>query len=123
MAQYAVERQPRTAWYLCALGIAQHRAGKHEEAIQSLKRSIAVKEPWVGRGQNYATLALACHSLDRDAEARQWLSQTHTWLKDTNYNAAEWTFGYAASDFLGDWLCAQVLLREAEKLLADNPKP
>jgi tetratricopeptide (TPR) repeat protein len=122
-AQYAVEKQPRTAWYLYALGIAQHRVKKHEEAIRSLKRSIAVHETWVGRGQNYATLALACHSLGRDEEARQWLSQTHSWLKDTNYQAASWKFGYAATDYLSDWLCAQVLMREAEKLLASGEKP
>jgi len=120
-AQYAVEKQPGTPWYLYALGIAQHRVKKHDDAIRSLKRSIAVNETWVGRGQNYATLALACHSLGRDEEARQWLSQTHSWLKDTNYRAATWTFGYAATDYLGDWLCAQVLMREAEKQLSDGP--
>jgi tetratricopeptide (TPR) repeat protein len=119
-AQYAVEKQPRIAWYLYALGIAQHRAGKHEEAIQSLKRSLAVNENWVGRGQNYATLALACHSLNRDEEARQWLSQTRSWLNETNRSAASWTFGYAATSYLNDWLTALVLLREAEKLLAAN---
>jgi tetratricopeptide (TPR) repeat protein len=122
-AQYAVEKQTGPAWYLFALGIAQHRIGKHEEAIQSLTRSIAVNETWVGRGQNYATLALACHSLGRDDEAHQWLSQTRSWLKDTNYHAATWTFGYAATDYLSDWLCAQVLLREAEKRLAHDQKP
>ena len=105
-----------------SIGSVLSLQGKHEEAIQSLKRSIAVNETWVGRGQNYATLALACHSLGHEQEARQWLSQTRTWLKDTNYNAASWTFGYAASDYLSDWLCAQVLLREAEKLLADDQK-
>jgi serine/threonine protein kinase/Flp pilus assembly protein TadD len=118
-ASYAVEKQPRIAWYLCAQGIAQHRAGQHEEAIKSLNRSLAVNKTWVGRGQNYVTLALVCHSLGRDDEARQWLNQTRSWLKETNRTVAGWKFGFAASDFLGDWLCAQVLLREAESLVSD----
>jgi tetratricopeptide (TPR) repeat protein len=118
-ARYAVEKRPRIAWFLYAQGIAEHRAGQHEEAIGSLKRSLAVNKTWVGRGQNYATLALACHSLGRDQEARQWFKQTKSWLNETNRAVAGWKFGMAASDFLSDWLCAQVLLREAEKLLAE----
>jgi hypothetical protein len=123
MAALAVQQSPRTAWHLYALGIAQHRACQQDEAIQTLKRSLAVNETWVGRGQNYATLALACHSLGRDQEARQWLHQTRSWLNESNRNAASWKFGFAASDFLCDWLCAQVLLREAERLLADGQRP
>jgi serine/threonine protein kinase/tetratricopeptide (TPR) repeat protein len=116
-ANYAVEKQRRIAWFQFGLGIAQHRAGRHEEAISSLKRSLAVNETWVGRGQNFAALALAHHALGRDQEAGQWLKQTRSWLKATDRSAAGWPFGYAASDFLSDWLCAQVLLREAEKLI------
>jgi tetratricopeptide (TPR) repeat protein len=122
-ANYAVERQPRVAWYLYALGIAQHRSGQHEEAIQSLERSLTVNEAWVGRGQNYAALALAYHSLNRDEEARQWVDKTRLWLNESNRAAAGWKFGFAASDYLSDWLCAQVLLREAEKLLAESQSP
>ena len=118
-ARYAVEKQPRIAWFQFGLGIAQHRAGQHEEAIGSLKRSLAVNETWVGRGQNFATLALAHHKLGHDQEARRWLKQTRTWLNQTNRAAAGWPFGYAASDFLSDWLGAQVLLREAENLIAE----
>jgi hypothetical protein len=42
------------------------------------------------------------------------------WLNETNRAAAGWKFGFAATDYLSDWLCAQVLLREAEKLLAEG---
>jgi tetratricopeptide (TPR) repeat protein len=122
-ARRAVEKQPRVAWHLYALGIAEHRADQHEEAIQSLQRSLSVNKDWVGRGQNYATLALACHSLGRDSEARQWLSQTRSWLNEVNRTAATWKFGFASTDYLSDWLCGQVLLSEAEKLLANGRSP
>jgi hypothetical protein len=118
-ASHAVEKQPRIAWHLFGLGIAQHRVGRHDEAIRSLKRSLAVNETWVGRGQNFAGLALAHHALGHDQEARQWLKQTRAWLKGIDRSAAGWPFGYAASDFLSDWLCGQVLLQEAEKLIAE----
>jgi hypothetical protein len=36
---------------------------------------------------------------------------------------AENKFGFATSDYLSDWLSAQVLLLEAEKQLADSPSP
>jgi tetratricopeptide (TPR) repeat protein len=118
-AHYAIAKRPRVAWYWFALGLAQHRACQHAEAVQSLKRSLAVNKKWVGRGQNYATLALACHSLGQDQEARRWLNHTKLWLNETNRAVAGWKFGMAASDFLSDWLCAQVLLREAEKQMAE----
>jgi tetratricopeptide (TPR) repeat protein len=121
-ALYAVQQQPRPAWHVFALGIAQHRSGRHEEAIQSFQRSLTMNKDWVGRGQNYASLALACNSLGRDQEARQWLNETRSWLNEVNRNAAGWKFGFAASDFLGDWLIAQVLLREAETVLGDGDK-
>jgi tetratricopeptide (TPR) repeat protein len=121
-ASYSVAKQPRVAWHLYGLGIAQHRVGKCEEAIVSLQKSLAVNRDWVGRGQNYATLALACNSLGRQDEARQWLNQTRSWLKEVDRNAASWKFGFAASDYLSDWLCAQVLLREAESLVSDGDK-
>lgn len=119
-ARQAVTKQPRIAWYLYSLGIAQHRAGQDEEAIQTLKKSLEVHPAWVGRGQNYIGLALACHRLGRQEEARQWLDQTRSWLNETNRSISTLKFGYAASDYLSDWLCAQVLLAEAEKLVSDN---
>jgi tetratricopeptide (TPR) repeat protein len=119
-ARYAVEQRPRVAWYLFAQGIAQHRAGQHEEAIKSLNRSLDVNATWAGRGQNFAARALACHSLGRDENARQWLKKALLRLNEMNRAAAGWTFSYAASDFFGDWLCAQVLLREAEILVTGS---
>lgn len=44
MARRAVAKQPRIAWFLYALGMAQHRAGLHEQAIQTLKKSLEVRQ-------------------------------------------------------------------------------
>jgi serine/threonine protein kinase len=122
MAENSVRQRPRLAWYLFGLGLAQHRADQEEAAIQSLKRSLEVQPAWVGRGQNFATLALACHSLGREDEARQWLAKTQSWLRESNRNAANWRFGYAASDYMNDWLGAQILLAEAEKAVGGGSK-
>jgi tetratricopeptide (TPR) repeat protein len=123
LANNAVHQKPRVAWYLYALGIAQHRAGQHEEAIQTLNKSLDVHPVWAGRGQNQAGLAMACHALGRAGEAHDWLSKAQASLKDMDAAIDGNRFGYAASDYLSDWLTLNVLLREAEKLLADDQKP
>jgi serine/threonine protein kinase/Tfp pilus assembly protein PilF len=119
LARPAVANGPDVAWHLYALGAAEFRAGQTADAVQHLQKSLEVHPTWVGRGQNYAMLALACHRLGRLDEARQWLSRTRKWLEDTNQIMSNSRFGYAASDYMSDWLGAQVLLREAEAVL--NP--
>jgi len=123
LASNAVHQKPRVAWYLYALGIAQHRAGQQEKAIQTLNKSLEVHSAWIGRGQNYAVLAMACSELGRADESRNWLSKAQASLKDMDAAIDSNRFGYAASDYLGDWLTLNVLLREAEKLLADDQRP
>jgi tetratricopeptide (TPR) repeat protein len=120
LARQAVRGQPRVAWHLYALGIAQHRAGEHAEAIESLKKSLNVRPDWMGRSQNHAVLALACQHLGRDQEARQWLNQANAALREADRTVATWKFGYAASDYLSDWLSTQVLLAEAERILSEE---
>jgi tetratricopeptide (TPR) repeat protein len=123
LARQAVREQPRLAWHVYALGIAQHRAGQHEESLQTLKRSLENRPDWMGRSQNHVALALACHDLGRTQEAQQWLREARSSLNAADRTMATSQFGFAASDFLSDWLCTLVLLDEAEKLLgqADTP--
>jgi serine/threonine protein kinase/Flp pilus assembly protein TadD len=120
LGQQAVKLRPRLAWCLFALGIAQHRAGENTQAILTLKRSLDVNPNWIGRGQCHVVLAMAYHQLGRETEARQWLAKSKSWLNETNRSVASWKFGYAVSDYLADWLAAEVLLLEAEKLLSGN---
>jgi tetratricopeptide (TPR) repeat protein len=119
LAEPAVAKQPRVAWHLFTLGAAQYRAGKTEDAVESLKKSLESHPAWVGRGQNHAVLAMACQRLGRRDEARDWLARGQAWLEETNGAIAKLRFGYATSDYLTDWLGGQVLLREAEKLVSD----
>jgi len=112
----------RLAWHLYGLGIAQYRAGQHQEAVQTLNVSLEVHSAWIGRGQTYVVLAMACQALDREEEAHDWLSKARASLSDMNAAIARNRFGYAGADYLGDWLTLNVLLREAEKLLADDQK-
>jgi serine/threonine protein kinase/Flp pilus assembly protein TadD len=123
LAELAIAKSPRTAWCLYALGIAQFRGGEHEQAIQRLEESLQVHPTWVGRGQNYVVLALACQRLGRHEEAGNWLRQARTWLEETNQAMARNKFGYAASSYLIDWLDTQILLREAERAFADADTP
>src|SRR5262249_37352979 len=70
LAERSVAADPKVAWYWYGLGAAQYRAGKHDEAIRSLKESLNVNPTWLGRGQNYVFLAMACQKLGRHDEAR-----------------------------------------------------
>jgi serine/threonine protein kinase/tetratricopeptide (TPR) repeat protein len=117
LAEYAVREQPRVPWYQCALGIALCRAGRHEEAVQSSRTSLDLMPDWVGRGQNHVVLALACHRLGRRAEALKWLAQARSSLNAMNRTMANNRFGFAGSYYLGDWLCLNVLLNEAEQTI------
>jgi serine/threonine protein kinase/Flp pilus assembly protein TadD len=123
LAELSVGKSPRTAWRIYALGVVRFRTGQDAEAIQRLEQSLRVQPTWVGRGQNYVVLALACQRLGRHDDARKWLQQAKRWLDETNQAMARNKFGYAASDYLSDWLDAQVLLREAERTLANRDNP
>jgi tetratricopeptide (TPR) repeat protein len=120
LAEPTVVKQPRNAWCLFGLGANQYRAGQIDEAVTTLKKSLEVHPVWVGRGKNYAVLALASQRLGRNDEARDWLAQAKTWLEETNQAMAKNEFGFAASSYLTDWLSAQVLLREAEMLVGNG---
>jgi tetratricopeptide (TPR) repeat protein len=121
LANNAVSKQP-VAWNLYGLGIAQYRAGQHQEAIATLNKSLEVHSAWIGRGQSYAVLAMVCSELGRADEARDWLSKAQASLNHMDAAIARNRFGYAGADYLGDWLTLNVLLREAEKSLADDEK-
>jgi serine/threonine protein kinase/tetratricopeptide (TPR) repeat protein len=120
LGELCVTTERPVAWHLHAWGAVLYRAGRAVEAIEQLGKSLDVHPTWIGRGQNYAMLALAYCQLGRHDEAREWLARTKSWLDETNETIGRNQFGYAASDYLSDWLGAQVLLREAESLIAKD---
>jgi Flp pilus assembly protein TadD len=109
-AQRAVEHLPRSGYYLHVLGAAQYRVGNMEQAVEALEESR--KTGW-GPGLNQLFLALAHHHLGHAEEARQWLDQARAALLQTQPALP----GEPTSMFDPDWLEANVVIREAEKLL------
>jgi tetratricopeptide (TPR) repeat protein len=123
LAQLAVDADPSVAWYQWALGAALYRAGEDERAVQVLETSLDVHPAWVGRGQNYIVLAMACQRLGRHDAARDWLAQAKSWLDETNQRKDANQYGFATSDYLSDWLAALVLLPEAERVIDESSSP
>jgi tetratricopeptide (TPR) repeat protein len=119
LASNAARKQP-LAWYLFGLGIAQFRAGEHMTAIETLHQSLEVHSAWIGRGQNYAVLAMACQGLGRAGEASTWLAKAQDSLKNMDAAIGRNRFGYAGGDYLNDWLTLNVLLPEAERRMSEN---
>jgi tetratricopeptide (TPR) repeat protein len=117
LAELSVKKEPRTAWFLFSLGAAQYRAGRYAEAVERLEESLRAHPAWVGRCQNHALLAMACHQLGREDAARQWLAKAKAGLDEMDKSRGKSRFGYATSDYMSDWLTMRVLLPEAEKLL------
>jgi serine/threonine protein kinase/Flp pilus assembly protein TadD len=118
LAQQAAAASPTTAWYVFALGAAHYRAGNYEEAIVWLNDSLKVQPNWLGRGQNYVLLAMACERLGRHEAARDWLAKSKPALDELEQAFSREKYGLAATNYLSDWLAILVLLPEAEKLLA-----
>jgi tetratricopeptide (TPR) repeat protein len=117
MAERAVAHDRRIAWYLFGLGLAHYRAGDYVEAVERLEESLQVSPVWLGRGQNYVVLAMACQQLGRQSEAREWLAKAKASLEELNQMIGSSRFGYAGSSYLGDWLSLLILIPEAEKSL------
>jgi tetratricopeptide (TPR) repeat protein len=117
--ELAVAKYPDFAWNRYALALANCRAGRDADAIKGLEESLRMHPAWVGRGQNFALLAIACAHLNRNTEARDWLGRAQTLVKETDATYSKYVFGYASTEYLGDWLSLQVLLREAESIV--NP--
>jgi tetratricopeptide (TPR) repeat protein len=116
LADLAVTRSP-VAWNHFSRGLAYCRAGRFEETITQLEESLRVHPAWIGRGQDYALLAIACEKLQRHEQAQDWLRKAHTLTDETDARYSKTLYGYASTEYLGDWLTLQVLMREADSLV------
>src|SRR5262249_49104702 len=58
-------------WYLHVLGVALHRAGRHDEAIQPLGEANGPAWHRLGNGLNHLAMALVWQSLGKSDEARR----------------------------------------------------
>jgi tetratricopeptide (TPR) repeat protein len=68
----AADRRP---WAPYMMGLALHRAGRYEEAIQQLTRSIEADPNWSAALLNWPVLAMAHHRLGHADEASRWLAR------------------------------------------------
>jgi tetratricopeptide (TPR) repeat protein len=110
------EENPEEFWSLTERAALLYRAGKFQEAVPLLEKSLEA-EPKQGRAVlNWLWLALAKQRLGQAEEARRWLDRAANWLdqyKDGLAAYPEEPLGF----HLHNWLEAHVLRREAEALL------
>jgi serine/threonine-protein kinase len=110
-----LSRYDKVFWCLTEQAALLYRAGRYKEAVPLLQNSLAA-EPRPGAAVlNWLWLAMAYQQLGEKAEARRWLNKATAWLdklgNDMPVNAD------ALNLHLHNWLEAQVLRREAEKLI------
>ena len=77
-ASAAVAEEPFVTQYLNSLGIAQYRAGKWDEAIRSLNKSVEVN----GSADSFDAFFLAMAHWQRGEKetARDWLKKAIAWM-------------------------------------------
>jgi WD40 repeat protein/tRNA A-37 threonylcarbamoyl transferase component Bud32 len=102
-AEAACQLAPGQGKYNTALGAAQYRAGKCEEACETLKKPDPANKDTPA---NFAILAMAQHRIDKNEEAKATLARVREVMKQERWaNDAE----------------AQGFLREAEELIEGKP--
>ncbi len=113
------------------VGHAEYRAGRYDEAIQTLMGALA-RPHWPIGEASYPVLAMAHYRLGHDADARQALDETarnlDRWTQERYAGQRDnWVIDYGASGFwpLGwwDYVECQLLYREARLLIDGTPPP
>jgi serine/threonine protein kinase/tetratricopeptide (TPR) repeat protein len=113
----------RDASTLHGLGLAYYRAGRHELAIQNLEESNALGWRNSGKCQNWLVLAMAHHQLGHEGEAHLCWSMALRGIPELIGNKArlEGFIPYSANRVSPrDWICVNVLGREAAALLSQR---
>jgi WD40 repeat protein len=117
-AEAACRLTPERDKPLTTLGVAQYRAGRHEDALATLTRAEKVRRETRGTSSptHAAFLALAHHGLGHAAEARACqvrlrdLLRSECWVRDEDAQ----TFRREADGQLGDPAAASAAAREEE---------
>jgi WD40 repeat protein/serine/threonine protein kinase len=108
LAKRAAESKISDGNYLNTYGAVLYRAGRHQEAIQTLTSSIKNNGP-EGDVTDWIFLAMAHHRLGHADEANKWLAKAVRWCESHRENLAK-----------DDWirrLEVERLRSEAEKLI------
>jgi tetratricopeptide (TPR) repeat protein/tRNA A-37 threonylcarbamoyl transferase component Bud32 len=103
-------------------GMASYRAGRYEQSIGLLAKSLELwpQGHYSGRATARTFLAMAYHKLGRAAESRASFAQARRVLENVpKVGGGDLAQGQLSR--LSDWLVCQITLREAEALLAAKP--
>jgi serine/threonine protein kinase/Flp pilus assembly protein TadD len=112
LAETAVRAQA-VPHHLHTLGLAYYRAGKFDEAIVYLQKSIAGN--WIANAANWLVLAMAHQSLNRTDEARKWYDQAVKWIDNPGADPLDSLHSL-------DAMACLLLRREAETRLGLPPQ-
>ena len=104
-------------WDYHVLGLAQYRAAQFDQALQSFTKSNI--KSWTYRDLNWFGLAQVHQSLGHPREARECLDKGIRWLEQVGPPSADRPAKIQAQD----WLEAQLLRHEAEKMLNTKQSP
>jgi tetratricopeptide (TPR) repeat protein len=110
----AVKKNASDPWILLAKGLVEYRAGRPTRAIESLERVSPKADESPLNASACAVLALAQHHLGRVEEARAALASAKGIMARKMPDPGKGK--YFGGDW-HDWLRAQILVHEAEKLL------
>jgi tetratricopeptide (TPR) repeat protein len=114
LADWPMTRDVNNRWFLFCRALAEHRAGRHTEAVQGLERYAPRASGGAGDASAFAVLALAQHQQGRREDALAALDQAERIVAAKLPDPAG---GRPFGDDWYDWLHSQALLGEAEKLL------
>jgi tetratricopeptide (TPR) repeat protein len=129
VAREAAPVQPYSINFV--VGHAEYRAGRYDEAIQTLVGALA-RPHWPIGEASYPVLAMAHYRLGHDADARQALGEAARhldhWTQERYAGQRDnWVIDYGASGFwpVGwwDYVECQLLYREARLLIDGAPPP
>jgi tetratricopeptide (TPR) repeat protein len=113
------------SWDRRALGLAQLRARRWREAVDTLQPTLESSASWQHAAANWPVLAMAHHHLGEKAQARKRLQQTAAWLKLHEQAMAAGRYDTISAPQHGlitqEWLLTLVLFKEAKALIdVDN---
>jgi tetratricopeptide (TPR) repeat protein len=122
IAERLVVRVPQNAEYMGLLGAALYRKGELEAAAAKLEAGIRDGPEQLGVQWRKLVLAMACHRLQRAAEAKQLFQEVTQWLEQNVQEKVQQGTAAAGPLSWAHRLDLQLLYQEAEKLLKQEFK-
>jgi serine/threonine protein kinase/tetratricopeptide (TPR) repeat protein len=119
LATEALKAAPTFAYHLHTLGLAEYRAGRHQEAIKRFKESLDANPRWPGRPSNLMALAMAHHCLGHADQAQRCFDEAVQRMDDDRDATPALK---SAELHPHDWLAWLILRREAEALISGGKK-